>query len=237
MPAAITSGALSPDERRLSFGNRWVYAPALEQSDHLKIKPRYQVFIDGKFRALRSGRYFDSINPATEEKLTEIAEADAQDVDLAVKAARRAHRKVWSKMHGRERGKFLYRIARLIQEKSRELALLESTGWREDDQREPGDRSAPGRGAFLLLRGLGGQTRIRVSRAFAAFVRCGRANHPVEFPTPDGGLETSPSPGRGKHLRAEAGRDDQALPLCIWRKFCSKRSCPTAWSISSRGRA
>ena len=116
MPTAITGGAFSADERRLSFGDRWVYAPAFEQSDHLKIKPRYQVFIDGKFCAPRSGRYFDSINPATEEKLAEIAEADARDVDLAVQAARRAQRKVWSKMHGRERGKFLYRIARLIQE-------------------------------------------------------------------------------------------------------------------------
>ncbi|MEO7167361.1 MAG: aldehyde dehydrogenase family protein [Chthoniobacterales bacterium] len=119
-------GALAPDERRLNFGDRWVYAPAPEQSDYLKIKPRYQLFIDGKFRAPHSGRYFDSINPATEEKLAEIPEASARDVDLAVKAARRAHDKVWGRMPGRERGKFLYRIARLVQEKSRELAVLES---------------------------------------------------------------------------------------------------------------
>src|SRR6266850_3497320 len=119
-------GALLPNERRLNFGDRWAYAPAPEQSDYIKIKPRYQVFIDGKFRAPHSGAHFDSINPATEGKLTEIAEADAHDVDLAVEAARRAHNKVWSKMPGRERGKFLYRIARLVQEKTRELAILES---------------------------------------------------------------------------------------------------------------
>jgi aldehyde dehydrogenase (NAD+) len=115
-----------PDLRKLNFGERWPYDPSPEQSDYIQVKPRYALFIDGKFRSPHGGRYFDSINPATEEKLTEIAEADAHDVDLAVKAARRAYRRVWSRMPGRERGKFLYRIARLLQEKSRELAVLES---------------------------------------------------------------------------------------------------------------
>src|SRR5205823_1211740 len=93
-------GALAPNERRLNFGERWPYAAAPEQSDYIQIKPRYQLFIGGKFCAPRSGRYFDSINPATEEKLAEIAEADAHDIDLAVTAARRAYRRVWSKMPG-----------------------------------------------------------------------------------------------------------------------------------------
>ncbi len=119
-------GALALAERRLDFGDRWDYAPAPEQSDYLQIKPRYQLFIDGKFRAPHSGKHFDSINPATEEKLAEIAEGDAHDIDRAVRAARRAHDKVWSKLPGRERGKYLYRIARLIQEKARELAVLET---------------------------------------------------------------------------------------------------------------
>jgi aldehyde dehydrogenase (NAD+) len=118
--------ALPVSERRLSFGDRWSYAPAPEASDYIKLQKRYQLFIGGKFVAPRSGKYFDSINPATEEKLAEIAEADARDVDLAVKSARRAYKNVWSKMPGRERGKFLYRIARLIQEKARELAVLET---------------------------------------------------------------------------------------------------------------
>jgi aldehyde dehydrogenase (NAD+) len=113
-------------ERRLNFGDRWSYAPAPEASDYIKLRPRYQLFIDGKFVAPRAREYFDSINPATEEKLAEIAEADAYDVDLAVKFARRAYHGVWGKMSGRERGKYLYRIARLIQEKSRELAVLET---------------------------------------------------------------------------------------------------------------
>lgn len=125
-PLAAKGGVLVPNERRLDFGDRWAYAPAPEQSDYVKIKPRYPLFIDGKFRAPHSGKYFDSINPATEEKLAEIAEADAHDVNLAVNAARRAHDKVWGRLPGRERGKYLYRIARLLQEKSRELAVLET---------------------------------------------------------------------------------------------------------------
>jgi aldehyde dehydrogenase (NAD+) len=112
-------------DRRLNFGNKWDYAPAPE-SVPVKIESRYELFIDGKFVAPRSGKYFESINPATEEKLAEIAAADEQDVDTAVKAARRAYEKVWSKMSGRERGKYLFRIARIVQEKSREMAVLES---------------------------------------------------------------------------------------------------------------
>jgi aldehyde dehydrogenase (NAD+) len=124
--ATITARPVVPQrERRLHFGPKWDYAPAPETVP-VKIEPRYQLFIGGQFVAPHSGQYFDSINPATEEKLCEIALADAEDVDLAVKAARRAFENVWSKMPGRDRGKYLYRVARIIQEKSRELAVLES---------------------------------------------------------------------------------------------------------------
>jgi len=118
--------ALPASERRLSFGDKWSYAPAPEAHDYIKLQKRYPLFIGGKFVAPKSGKYFDSINPATEEKLAEIAEANAKDVAAAVSAARRAYKNVWSKMPGRDRGKFLFRIARLIQEKSRELAVLET---------------------------------------------------------------------------------------------------------------
>src|SRR5438552_3385788 len=117
---------LPPNERRLSFGDKWSYAPAPEASNYIKLRSRYQLFINGKFVSPRSGKYFKSINPANEEKLAEIAAANGRDIDLAVKSARQAYSKVWGKMSGRERGKYLYRIARLIQEKSRELAVLES---------------------------------------------------------------------------------------------------------------
>jgi aldehyde dehydrogenase (NAD+) len=116
---------LALNERRLSFGNKWDYTPAPESAP-VKIDSRYELFIDGKFVAPNSGKYFPSINPATEKKLAEIAQGDAADVDRAVKAARRAYDKTWGKMPARERGKYLYRIARIIQEKSRELAIIET---------------------------------------------------------------------------------------------------------------
>src|SRR5882724_9195726 len=125
-PATHERVALPVSERHLNFGDRWGYAPAPEAHDYIKLQKRYPLFIGGKFVAPKSGKYFDSINPATEEKLAEIAEANAKDVGAAVSAARRAYKNVWSKMPGRERGKFLFRIARLIQEKSRELAVLET---------------------------------------------------------------------------------------------------------------
>ncbi len=118
--------ALPRHERHLLFRDKWAYAPAPEAHNYIKLKSRYPLFINGKFVAPSSGKYFPSINPATEEKLADIADANARDVDSAVKSARRAYTNVWSRMPGRERGKYLYRIARLIQEKARELAVLES---------------------------------------------------------------------------------------------------------------
>src|SRR5437899_4799216 len=125
-PAVAARPVIPLKERGLRFGDKWEYAAAPETSDYLSIAPRHELFINGKFAAPHSGQHFDSVNPATEEKLSEIAAADAQDVDTAVRAARRAYEKVWSKMPGRERGKCLYRIARIIQEKARELAILET---------------------------------------------------------------------------------------------------------------
>lgn len=109
----------------LQFGSAWEYAPAPE-SLKVPLRAEYGLFIDGKFTAPARKKFFASINPATEKPLAEIAQAGAEDVDRAVKSARRAYENVWSKMSGRERGKYLYRIARMIQEKSRELAVLET---------------------------------------------------------------------------------------------------------------
>jgi aldehyde dehydrogenase (NAD+) len=100
------------------------YAPAPESRAIVDIKPSYGLFIDGDF-VDGHGAAFKTVNPASEEVLAEIAEADDADVDKAVKAARRAHR-VWGRMSGAERAKYLFRIARIIQERSRELAVLES---------------------------------------------------------------------------------------------------------------
>ena len=110
----------------LAFSGKWDLDPAPESTDHISIKDQYGLFINGKFKNPSSDNYFLSINPATEEKLSMIAEANDKDVNDAVSAARKAYNGVWSKMTAKERGKYIYRIARLIQEKSRELAVIES---------------------------------------------------------------------------------------------------------------
>ena len=113
-------------EATISKGSDWGYAPAPESTDHIRLQDRYGLFIGGKFVPPVSGKYFKTINPASEKVLAEVAEADARDVDRAVKAARQAYDKTWKKMSARERGKYVYRIARLIQERARELAVVET---------------------------------------------------------------------------------------------------------------
>ncbi len=111
---------------RIEFGTAWEYSPAPESADIVRIEKRENLFIDGKFVPSRSGRVFETINPATEDVLSEVAEGGEADIDAAVRAAEEAHRKRWSRLKPAERGKYIYRIARLMQEKSRELAVLET---------------------------------------------------------------------------------------------------------------
>ena len=101
------------------------YAPAPESRDIANLKPSYRPFIDGEF-VDGSGEQMKTINPATEEVLAEVGTASPSDVDTAVKAARQAYARTWSTMPGAERAKYLFRVARLIQERARELAVLES---------------------------------------------------------------------------------------------------------------
>lgn len=110
----------------LKFFSDWKYAPAPESKDHIHLKKQYGLFINGKFVQPLSKKYFATINPATEEKIAEIAEANEKDVDLAVGAASKAYHNVWKKMHGKERAKYIYRIARMIQERAREFAVIET---------------------------------------------------------------------------------------------------------------
>jgi aldehyde dehydrogenase (NAD+) len=93
------------DEIKIDFATEWKYAPAPESADHVKLKSRYELFIDGEFVAPKKGKYFETVNPSRETKLAEVADATAEDVDRAAKAARRAYERVWSKMPARERGK------------------------------------------------------------------------------------------------------------------------------------
>jgi aldehyde dehydrogenase (NAD+) len=104
----------------------FAYAPAPESRDLVRLATEYGLFIGGEFRPAASGRTFETIDPATEEPLAAVAQAGAEDVDRAVSSARDAYEHGWGRMRGRERAKYLFRIARILQERARELAVLES---------------------------------------------------------------------------------------------------------------
>ena len=110
----------------IKFDTDWTYAPAPESKDHIRLEEKYDLFIDGKFTPPSSGKYFETINPANEKKLAMVADANEKDVDKAVSSARNAYDKYWSKMPAKERGKYIYRIARIMQERARELAVIET---------------------------------------------------------------------------------------------------------------
>ncbi|MCB0336526.1 MAG: aldehyde dehydrogenase family protein, partial [Bdellovibrionales bacterium] len=110
----------------LKFDTDWQYAPAPESVDHVRVKSSYEHFINGSFAKGKKTKYFKSLNPATNQVLTQVALGTETDIDDAVQAARKAYTKYWSKCSGSERGKYLFRIARLLQERAREFAILES---------------------------------------------------------------------------------------------------------------
>ncbi len=126
----ISNGAKAKDNGRYnasgkSSANReWIYSPSIEDSKHISLKDRYDLFIGGKW--IKTKKYFSTINPATEELLSEVAYANDEDVNRAVLAANQAYKKYWSKTPPLERAKYIFRIARIIQEKAREFAVIES---------------------------------------------------------------------------------------------------------------
>jgi aldehyde dehydrogenase (NAD+) len=107
-------------------GVPWEYAAAPESTDHIQIRREYGLFIDNEFKPSRPRKTFTVINPATEEPLARVAHASKADVDRAVRAARHAYEATWSRLAGSERAKYLYRIARILQERSREFAVVET---------------------------------------------------------------------------------------------------------------
>ena len=117
---------MNKEIKPLKFSGKWDFDPAPESVDHISLKDQYGLFINGKFESPQTSNYFPSINPANEEHLSMIAEAGEKDINSAVIAARKAFDGPWSKMSAKERGKYIFRIARLIQEKSRELAVIET---------------------------------------------------------------------------------------------------------------
>ncbi|MFI5132017.1 MAG: aldehyde dehydrogenase family protein [Chitinophagales bacterium] len=126
MPVTKKKSRQKSNTIKLKFDTSWSYAPAPESKSAATINKQYDLFINGEWQKPASGKYFDTINPATEEKLSDIAEANTADVDKAVKAARNAYEKVWKRMPAKERAKYIFRIARMIQERARELAIIES---------------------------------------------------------------------------------------------------------------
>lgn len=110
---------------KIDFNTKWQYDPAPETADHIRLSKEYGLFINNQFVASRSGENFPSINPATGKRLAMVAVAEVEDVDKAVRAARKAL-PVWQALHPADRGKYIYRIARLIQEREREFSVIES---------------------------------------------------------------------------------------------------------------
>ncbi len=153
---------LEKKSRGLPVESGWDYADAPEARDIVSIDERYGLFVGGDWVEPRSGEWYTTISPATEEPLAEVAQAGPEDVKLAVDAARGAYENGWSALPGSERAKYLFRISRLLQERAREFAVLESLERRQADPRVTRRRPAARCRALLLLRGLGRQARVRL---------------------------------------------------------------------------
>ncbi len=119
------SPSAASGKRDLPFGGVWNYAPSKEGTDHFVVEKRYGHFVGGEFRAPKAGKWFATVNPATEQPICEVAQGTEADVDAAVAAAKKAL-PAWRKLSGEARGRYLFRIARIVQERARELACLES---------------------------------------------------------------------------------------------------------------
>lgn len=116
----------SAEELSLDFTSKLAFAPAPESSSHVRLQKQYELFINGAWVKPEKGGYFETVNPSTEQVIARIAEATQEDVDKAVNAARNAYENVWGKMPAKERAKYIFRIARLIQERAREFAVIET---------------------------------------------------------------------------------------------------------------
>ena len=201
--------------------------------------PATKLLINGQWVESISGKRFSTINPATGEPICDVAEADAADVNLAVKAARAAfHSKSpWRRMSASERGKLLNKLADLVEKHADELARLETL----DNGKPYRDRASGGRAAdhrmLPLLRGLGGQDsgqddpdrgRLFLLHTARAGGRRG-ADHPLEFPAADAGVEAGACAGNRQHGRDEARRTDASDRVARRRTDHGSRFSATAW--------
>ena len=204
MPQTATAGV------KLNFATDWTYAPAPETAK-VEIKPRYDLFIDGKFVAAGEGRVLRHDQPREREEA-----GGGRFGDRGGRRPRRQSRaharttRPGRSMPAKERGKYIYRIARMLQERAREFAIIESMDGGKPIREIARRRCPARRRPLLLLRGLGGQARVRVPRQAPDAARRRRAGHPVEFPAADGGVEDRARAGDGQHGRPQARRDDAA---------------------------
>ncbi len=186
------------------------YASAPESTAIVSLRETYGLFIGGEWVEPRSGNHFPTINPATEEHLATVAEAGADDVDLAVTAARQAWESGWRDLPGRGAGQVP------LPHRPAPAGALPGVRRPRDPRRGqahqgvPRRRPAAGRRPLLPLRGLGRQARLRLRRPAGQAARRRRPDHPVELPDAHGVLEAGPGAGHGQHRRAQAGRDDTA---------------------------
>ncbi len=180
---------------KLKFDTSWTYAPAPESKSAASINKQYDLFINGEWKKPLSKKYFDSINPASEEKISEVADANPADVDLAVNAARNAYNKTWRKMPAKERAKYIFRIARMIQEKARELAIIETLDGGKPI-RESRDFDVPmAANHFFYYAGWADKLEYAFPNRMAGIIRRGRTDNTMEFPIADGCMENSAGPG------------------------------------------
>ncbi len=180
---------------KLDFESVWEYADAPQSADSIELKDQYDLFIGGEFVKPDSGNYFDSINPANEQKLSSIAEANQEDIDKAVQAARNAHNGPWSSISAKERGKYVFRLARLIQERAREFAIIESMDGGKPI-RESRDVDIPLAAAhFFYYAGWADKLNYAFpNREVESSGRC-RADYPLELSAAYAGLENCTSTG------------------------------------------
>ena len=200
------------------------YAPAPESTAIVNINSSNDLFINGEFTP-GHGAPFKTINPATEEVLAEIAQANEEDVNAAVMAARKAYDKTWSKMSGRDRGKYLFRIARLIQERSRELAVLETLD-NGKPIRESRDVDVPIAAAHFFYHA-GWADKLE----FAGYgdnprplgVVC--SGDPVEFPATYACVENRSRAGNREYRGAQASRNT-SLTALLFAEICQQADLP-----------
>ena len=202
----------------------WEYAPAPEARDIVSIRERYGLFVGGEEVEPRTGEWFESISPSTEEPLFEVALAGEEDVALAVGAARDAFEDGWSALAPSERAKYLFRLARLIQERSRELAVAESLDGGKPI-RESRDVDIPLAAAhFFYYAGWADKLEYAYPGTHPATARRGRSDHPVELPAADALVEDRAGARVREHGRAEAGGDDAADRADLRRHLPSGRA-------------